>query len=440
MREFATATDNEVRDVIDRSHRAFLSWRETPLQERAAIVRKVGSVFLDREEELSEIITREMGKKILESRGEIALVESIFTYYADNAATLLADEHVQIAGGTSLVQKRPVGSILGIMPWNFPYYQVARFAAPNLVLGNTVILKHAENCPESSAAVESVLRDAGLPKDAYINVYATPTQIEWALADPRVQGVSLTGSERAGSAVAATAGKNLKKTVLELGGSDPMVVLDTDDIGAVARTAAESRLYNVGQACNAPKRMIVLADIYDQFVTELVDQFQKYVPGDPLDPATTLAPLSSDNAATALIGQIEKAVADGATLHTGGYRIDRPGSYIQPAVITDVTPAMDAYREELFGPVAVVFRATDEDEAVQLANDTEFGLGSSVFSSDPERARRVADRIEAGMTFINQAGGSQADLPFGGIKRSGIGRELGNLGLDEFMNKKIVRL
>ncbi len=440
VENFATATDDEIRDAIDRAHRGYLSWRERPVAERAGIVKRAAELFAERTDELAAIITTEMGKRIEEGKGELATVVDIFTYYAENGESLLADEPLTIKGGEAVIQKCPIGVLVGIMPWNYPYYQVARFAAPNLVLGNTILLKHAPNCPKSSAAIESLLREAGVPADAYINVYATHDQIAWTLADPRIQGVSLTGSERAGAAVAAEAGKNLKKVVLELGGSDPMVILDADDLGETVEIAVASRMGNTGQACNAPKRMIIMSGIYDEFVEKLSKKMSQYTPGDPTDPATTLAPLSSKEAAERLVDQIETAVRQGATLRVGGRHVEGPGAYVEPTVLTDVTPEMDAYSEELFGPVAVVYRVNSEAEAIELANDTPYGLGSSVFSADLDRARRVGARIEAGMVYLNAAGGSQADLPFGGIKLSGVGRELGPLGMEEFMNKKVFRL
>lgn len=440
IEEFPTATDEQVRDAMRRAHAAYLSWQDRPVSERAAILRLAAKLFAERADELAQIITIEMGKRIDESRAELTTVSQIFEYYGDQAEQLLRDEPIEIKDGRAVLLKRPVGVLVGIMPWNYPYYQVARFAAPNLALGNTILLKHAASCPRSSAAIEAVLRAAGVPSDAYINIYASNEQIAWMLADPRIQGVSLTGSERAGAAVAAEAGKNLKKVVLELGGSDPMIILDTTDLDRTVKDAVASRMDNMGQACNAPKRMIVMAGIYDEFVDKLTQQMTSYSPGDPMDPSTTLAPLSSQVAANQLLEQIATAVKQGATLRAGGNRVDRPGAYVQPTVLTDVKPGMNAYYEELFGPVAVVYRASDEDEAVKLANDTPYGLGASVFSDDRARAAAVAARIEAGMVYVNQAGGSQADLPFGGIKRSGMGRELGPLGIEEFMNKKIVRL
>jgi succinate-semialdehyde dehydrogenase/glutarate-semialdehyde dehydrogenase len=381
-----------------------------------------------------------MGKRLVEARGEISVVVDIFNYYADNAESLLADEQLAIKGGSAVIRKCPVGVLIGIMPWNYPYYQVARFVAPNLALGNTILLKHAPNCPSSALAIEKLLHDAGVPSGAFINIFASNEQIAWMIADHRVQGISLTGSERAGSAVAAEAGRNLKKVVLELGGSDPMIILDSDDIAKTVDVAVESRMGNMGQACNAPKRMIVMSDIYDEFVDLLTARMSKFRAGDPKDPDTTLAPLSSVAAAQKLELQIQQAVDQGAVLRTGGRIVAGTKAYLEATVLTDVKAGMKAHHEELFGPVAVVYRVESENEAIALANDTPFGLGSGVFSKDPERARRIGEQIDAGMVYLNAAGGSQADLPFGGIKRSGLGRELGYLGIEEFMNKKVVRL
>ncbi|MDX6235705.1 MAG: succinate-semialdehyde dehydrogenase / glutarate-semialdehyde dehydrogenase [Kribbellaceae bacterium] len=434
------ATDEEVQAAIDRVHRGYSSWRSRPVSERAKIVSRAADLFAERADELAAIMTLEMGKRINEGRGEIGIVVDIFNYYADNGPALLADEPVSIKGGEAVITKGPIGALLGVMPWNFPCYQVARFVAPNLVLGNTILLKHASICPRSAAAIEQVLRDAGVPDDVYVNTFASSSQIPAILADSRIQGVSLTGSEQAGISVAAEAGKNLKKSVLELGGSDPLIVLDTDDMDETVKVTATARMRNCGQSCNAPKRMIVLADIYEEFVDRLTKRVaEHYLPGDPADPQTKLPPLASVAAADEVAAQVETAVRQGATLRTGGHRIG-PGAYLEATVLTDVTPEMDAYYEEIFGPVVLVFRAESEEEAIAIANDSPFGLGASVFGTDPERARRVADQIDAGMVYLNSAGGSQADLPFGGIKRSGIGRELGPAGIEEFMNKKSIRL
>ncbi|XVU28839.1 NAD-dependent succinate-semialdehyde dehydrogenase [Actinoplanes sp. CA-054009] len=441
IEKIENSTEEEIRDAIDRVHSGYLSWRRRPLAERAAIVARAAELFAERADELAATMTQEMGKRINEGRGEIGVVVDIFRYYADNAAALLADEPLEIKGGRAVITRNPIGPLLGIMPWNFPCYQVARFVAPNLVLGNTILLKHASICPRSAVAIERILHEAGVPEDAYVNVFASSAQIPQMLADPRIQGVSLTGSERAGISVAAEAGKNLKKAVLELGGSDPMIVLDTDDLDRTVRATATARMRNCGQSCNAPKRMIVLAEIYDEFVERLTGYVaETFVPGDPSDPATKLPPLASIAAADEVAGQVEKAIRQGARLRTGGRRVDGPGAYLEATVLTDVTPDMDVYYEEVFGPVVLVFRAETEQEAIAIANDSPFGLGASVWGTDPDRMRRVAGQIEAGMVYLNSAGGSQADLPFGGIKRSGLGRELGPAGIEEFMNKKSIRL
>ena len=336
------------------------------------------------------------------------------------------------------MRKSPIGALLGIMPWNYPYYQVARFAAPNLMIGNTIVLKHAPQCPESALAMQQIFRDAGLPEDTYINVFASNEQVAYMIADPRIAGVSVTGSERAGSAVAAAAGQHLKKVVLELGGSDPFIVLDGADLPAVAKTAAAARMENGGQACNASKRMIVAEGVYDDFMTEFTAAMSGYVTGDPTDPATSYGPLSSEQAAQNLMAQIEDAVSKGATVHLGGHRLEGSGAFVEPTVLSGVTPDMRAFREELFGPAAVVYKVADADEAIELANGSAFGLGGSVFSSDQQVAMDVADRLDVGMVWINSAELGGPELPFGGTKRSGVGRELGPLGIDEFVNKKLM--
>ena len=413
-REFAAATDAEIEQVLERSARAYKSWRTTAKDERTKVLRRVAELYKERIDDLAALITREMGKPTREAKGEILLVVSIYRYYAEQGPALLEDTPLSPrAGGTALVRKEPVGPLLGIMPWNFPYYQVARFAAPNLMAGNTIILKHAPQCPSSALAMEQIFRDAGLAQDAYVNVFATNSQIADMIADPRVVGVSVTGSERAGAAVAEVAGRNLKKVVLELGGSDPFIVLDSGDVTKTVKAAVAGRMGNAGQACNAAKRIIVVADLYD-------------------------GPLSSEEAANRLMGQINEAVDKGATLRTGGRRVDRPGAFVEPTVLTDVTPEMRAYHEELFGPAAVIYRVAGAAEAVELANSSTFGLGGVVYSADPVRAAEVADLLDTGMVWINSPQGSMADLPFGGTKRSGVGRELGPYGIDEFVNKKLI--
>ncbi|HUK73151.1 MAG TPA: NAD-dependent succinate-semialdehyde dehydrogenase [Streptosporangiaceae bacterium] len=437
--EYPTATDAEIAEILDRAGRGYPAWRRTPMAERTEILLRVAQIYKERSAELGAIITREMGKTTAEAAGELKFTVGIYRYYAKNGADLLKDEPLHSnTPGTAWVRKSPIGALLGIMPWNYPYYQVARFAAPNLMIGNTIVLKHAPQCPESALAMEQIFREAGLPADAYINVFASNEQVAGMIADPRIAGVSVTGSERAGSAVAATAGQNLKKVVLELGGSDPFIVLDGADLPSVAKAAAAARMENGGQACNASKRMIVTADVYDEFMSEFTAAMSGYVTGDPTDPATAYGPLSSEQAARNLMDQINDAVSKGATVHLGGHRLDGPGAFVEATVLSDVTPEMRAYREELFGPAAVVYKVSSADEAVELANSSSYGLGGAVFSSDETLALEVADRLDVGMVWINQPEGGGPELPFGGTKRSGVGRELGPLGIDEFVNKKLI--
>jgi succinate-semialdehyde dehydrogenase / glutarate-semialdehyde dehydrogenase len=439
VKEYLTIGDEELADAIATADRAHREWSRTAtIEERAALVRRVGGLHRERRGELAEIIVREMGKPVDQALGEVDFCSAIYQYYADNASTLLADEPISLSegDGSAFVRRSSVGVILGIMPWNYPYYQVARFAGPNLVVGNTILLKHAPQCPESAAALQTAYDDAGFPIGAYTNIYATNDQIAEVIADPRVQGVSVTGSERAGAAVAEIAGRNLKKVVLELGGSDPFVLLSTDDLDGVVESAVTARLEVNGQACNAAKRFVVASDLYEPFVSKLTEALTAIEPGDPSLPDSAIGPLSSATAADRLEDQLRRAVAEGATL-VGG---TRDGNFVAPGVLTGVTPDNGVHREELFGPVAIVYRVDSEDEAVAVANDTPYGLGSFVFTTDPDQALRVADRIEAGMVFVNVVGADAAELPFGGVKRSGFGRELGRYATEEFVNRKMIRI
>ncbi|MDF3311449.1 NAD-dependent succinate-semialdehyde dehydrogenase [Rhodococcus sp. T2V] len=440
VESFTAATDTEVEAALASAHEGFGSWRQRSTQERAAIVKRIGQLFTEKAEILGRIITEEMGKPLSQAVGEARFCTEIFDYFADNGEKLLADQEIDTAkSGRAVIQRRPVGPLLGIMPWNYPYYQVARFAAPNLVLGNTIVLKHAESCPRSALAIKEIMDEAGLPDGVYNNLFATHEQIAVIISDPRVQGVSLTGSERAGAIIGQLAGKNLKKAVLELGGSDPYVVLDTDDVKAEAAAAWRMRLHNMGQACNSNKRIVVMDEIYDEFIDALVQLARGLKPGDPtVDEDSTYAPMSSREAAETLNAQVMEAVAKGATLHAGGTLVDGRAAYYAPAVLTGVTAEMEAYSQELFGPVAVVYRARSEQEALELANDTAFGLGAAVFSTDPERARNFAEKFEVGMANVNVPAAQGAEFPFGGVKRSGFGRELGPLGMEEFVNKRLL--
>ncbi len=439
VKEYPTIGDEELRAAIGRADQAHRTWgTATTVAERAALVRRVAELHVERRERLGEIIVREMGKPIEQALGEVDFAAAIYEYYADHAEALLADEPIELSEGEgdAVIKRTSVGVLLGIMPWNYPYYQVARFAGPNLAIGNTILLKHAPQCPESAEAMAAIYADAGFPEGAYENIYASNEQIEWVIADPRVRGVSVTGSERAGAAVAEVAGRNLKKVVLELGGSDPFIVLGTDDLDGVVQAAVEARLENTGQACNAAKRFIVVDELYEPFVEKFSAALGAVKPADPKSAEAALGPLSSQTAADRLEDQVKRAVQSGAKILVGG---GREGNFFEPTVISELTPENEASREEFFGPVAQVYRVASEEEAIELANDTSYGLGSYVMTDDPEQAKRVADRIEAGMVYVNVVGADAPELPFGGVKRSGFGRELGRFGADEFVNKKLIR-
>jgi succinate-semialdehyde dehydrogenase/glutarate-semialdehyde dehydrogenase len=439
VKEYPQISDEELRAAIDRCDRASKSWpASTSVADRAALVRRVSELHSERRQGLAEIVVREMGKPIEQALMEVDFAAMIYGFYADNAEDLMADEPIELSEGegSAVIRRSPFGVLLGIMPWNFPYYQVARFAGPNLVIGNTILLKHAPQCPESAEAMQKIFDDAGFPEGCYENVYATNEQIEWVIADPRLHGVSVTGSERAGSAVAEIAGRNLKKVVLEMGGSDPFILLGTDDLDEAVTAAAEARLDNTGQSCNAAKRFIVVDELYDDFLEKFKQQLSDAKPGDPTAEDTAVGPLSSQTAADRLEDQVKRAIENGAEVVVGG---KREGNFFEPTILTGIEPGGEASQEEFFGPVAQVYKVSSEEEAVELANQTPFGLGSYVMTTDREQAERVADRIEAGMVYVNLVGADAPELPFGGFKRSGFGRELGRYGADEFVNKKLIR-
>ncbi|MCL2850167.1 MAG: aldehyde dehydrogenase family protein [Micrococcales bacterium] len=431
VNSYPTATDEEVEAALAAASAASTGWaRTTSVAERAALVRRVADLFDERKEELGALISREMGKPLADAVGEAEFAGAIFGYYADNAEALLADKPVELSDGegSALIRHAPLGVLVGVMPWNFPYYQVARFAGPNLCVGNPVILKHASQCPESSAAIGKIHQDAGFPVGAYTNLYASTAQVSAMIADPRTVGVSLTGSEGAGIAVAEVAAKNLKKVVLELGGADPFIVLSTADLDATVADAVAARMDNTGQSCNGAKRFVIAADLYDEFVEKFTAGLKAAAEG--------IAPLSSVGAAEFLGEQVDRAVAEGARFESAG---KRAGAFFPAGVLSNITADNSIILEELFGPVAMVFKAASEDEAVAIANNTPFGLGSYLYTTDREQADRVANRIEAGMVYVNCVLADAPELPFGGIKRSGFGRELGYLGIEEFVNKKLIR-
>ncbi len=438
--EFPEMGDAEARSVPARALAAYRRWRAEDLEIRAGVLERVASLYRQRAGDLAALTTLEMGKPIAQAMREVELAAEIFEYYASEGRRFLQDEDLEISGsGQARVRTSPIGPLVGVMPWNFPYYQVARFVAPNLLLGNTVIIKHASNCPQQAARMEEIVSEAGAPPDIYINVFATNDQVAAMVASPAVQGVSLTGSERAGSVIGALAGTHLKKCVLELGGSDALIVLNDADVEAAIGAASLGRFLNAGQACTSAKRIIVEEGIWPAFFEGFVRAAQEWELGDPTDPSTTLGPMSSVAARDELAAQVEDALARGAKAHVGGFVPDGDAAFYPATVLTGVEPGMRAYYEELFGPVAVVHRVSGVQSAIELANDSPFGLGGAVFTTDHDVAALVAEQLDVGMVGINATIKSAPDLPFGGVKSSGIGRELGRFGLDEFANKKLIR-
>jgi succinate-semialdehyde dehydrogenase/glutarate-semialdehyde dehydrogenase len=441
LKTFAKHTDEQLEGVIARANRTYANeWRTASLSERKIIVKKAASLMRSRREELASLTTLEMGKLLREGRAEVDLSADILDYYADHAEIFLASKILNVAEGQAWVETAPLGVIFCIEPWNFPYYQLARVAAPNLMVGNTVILKHAPNVPQCALAFEKIFLDAGASPGVYSNVFLSNAQAAKTIADPRIQGVALTGSELAGSAVAAEAGKALKKSTMELGGSDPFIVLEDADLDAAVQWGAWARMNNSGEACCAAKRFILHEKIADIFLNRFREELEKLVPGNPADDTTTLAPLCSAGALDRVLGQIRAAVHGGAGILLGGHRINRPGYYLEPTILTNVDRRNSVYFEELFAPVAMTFRVKSEEEAIRLANDSPFGLGGTVMTGDVERGKRIARQIESGMVFINRATWTAPELPFGGVKHSGYGRELAEEGIDEFVNRKLIRV
>jgi succinate-semialdehyde dehydrogenase/glutarate-semialdehyde dehydrogenase len=442
LQRFDEISDAELETTLATAQRCFEdTWGRTSFDERRTIVRRAAELMRERAEPMARLITLEMGKLIAQSQGEVAISAAILDYYAEHAQDFLAPETLPTARGAATVESAPLGVLLGVEPWNYPYYQIARFAAPNLMAGNVVMVKQAANVPQCALAFAELLKDAGAPEGAYTNLFVSKDQIATLIDDPRVRAVALTGSEAAGAVVAARAGRNLKKSTLELGGSDAFIVLEDADMAQALKHAVAGRMGNSGQACTASKRFIVVDAVADAFLDKFTSALAAFTPGDPLDKATTLAPLSSQSALDTLLGQVDEAVRQGAKVLTGGKRVDGlAGAFMQPTVLTDIDATNPAYAQEFFGPVALFFRVPDEAAAVKLANDSPFGLGGSVFTKDIERGRRVARQIDTGMVFINSAAVSTPDLPFGGVKNSGHGRELAAAGIMEFVNRKLIRV
>lgn len=437
---FTRSTADELEAALDSAQRSQPRWAASDISARSSLLTRVAGLYEARRDDLAKIVVREVGKPIAQAQFEIDLVAAIYRYYADAGAAMMAAEELDTPdAGRVYVEMRPIGTILGIMPWNFPYYQLARLAAPNLILANAVLHKPAPQCPGSARAMQEIFDEAGLPSGVFATVLADSEQVASLIADDRVSGVSLTGSERAGAAVAEIAGAHLKKVVLELGGSDPLIVVNPVNVDDAVADALASRFLNTGQACNCAKRLIVVEDLYDEFSEKFASRVARISLGDPLAPDTEIGPMASAEAAARLYEQVSDAIERGARV-VGGVHAEPNGAWYQPVVLACVTPAMRAYHEELFGPVAVLYRASDVDEAVALANATKYGLGATIECADIDKALSIGSRIESGMVFINEPTGTAPHLPFGGVKRSGIGRELGPRAVEEFANKKLIKI
>ncbi len=438
IREYKEHTPEEVSDIIEQVHEAWLSWRETSFEERAEKMKKAAEILRSRKEEFGRLMTEEMGKLLRESMAEVEKCAWVCDYYADQAVQYLQDEVIATDASRSMVVYQPIGVVLAVMPWNFPFWQVFRFAAPGLMAGNAAVLKHASNVPGCALAIEGIFRDAGFPPDLFRTLMIPASGVEAVIANPRVAAATLTGSELAGSHVASTAGKHIKKTVLELGGSDAFIVLEDADLGAAVKTAVAARLMNVGQSCIAAKRFIVMDEVLDTFVAELKSAFEKLKAGNPLEQETDIAPLSRPDLVDDIEKQVKRSIEAGAKLITGGKRIDRRGNYFEPTILAGVKKGMAVYAEETFGPVVAIIPVKSEQEAIEVANDSAFGLGGSVFTRDLVRGERVARKVQTGAMFVNGMTKSDPRLPFGGIRKSGYGRELSGHGIREFVNIKTI--
>jgi succinate-semialdehyde dehydrogenase/glutarate-semialdehyde dehydrogenase len=440
LRKFESLSDAEIDSRVARADAAWQTYRRTPFADRARWLTAAAEILESEKDCLGRIMTLEMGKPIGAARAEAAKCATACRYYVENGERLLADETVEAGAGRSFIRYQPIGPVLAVMPWNFPFWQVFRFAAPALMAGNVGLLKHASNVPQCALAIEEIIRRAGFPADVFQTLLIDSRQVERVIDDARVKAATLTGSEPAGAQVAARAGKQIKKTVLELGGSDPFVVMPSAALDHAVRTAVEARTINNGQSCIAAKRFIVDMRIAAEFERRFVAAMEALRVGDPMDENTQVGPLATADILEGLDQQVRRSVEMGARVLTGGRRLDRPGHYYAPTVLADVSTDSPAYREELFGPVAVLFRAEGIEQAIRLANDTEFGLGASAWTNDEAEHRRFIDDLEAGMVFINGMVASDARLPFGGVKRSGYGRELSAWGIREFVNVKTVRV
>jgi succinate-semialdehyde dehydrogenase/glutarate-semialdehyde dehydrogenase len=439
LQSFPLISDEALGGALATADGCWQRWKTTSYAERAAVLNRAAALLRAQVDAFATLATQEMGKRIDEARGEVLFSADILAYYAARAEAFLAPTPLQPKVGDAHMEYSPLGVLFCVEPWNFPYYQLARVAGPQLMAGNVLVVKHAGCVPQCAIAFEKLLRDAGAPEGAYTNLFISYEQSDRVIDDPRVRGVALTGSASAGRAIAARAGQNLKKSSMELGGSDAFIVLEDADLDHTVPWAVWGRMYNAGQTCCAAKRFIVLDAVADVFLETFKTALEALKTGDPMDATTTHGPLSTEAALEQLLAQVDEAVAHGARLLMGGQRIDGPGAFMQTTILTDIAPDNPAYRNEFFGPVVCFYRVKDEDEAIALANDSDLGLGGSVWTQDTARGKRVASAVDTGMMFINNLDWADADLPFGGIKLSGYGRELGRMGIHEFVNKKLVR-
>ncbi|CAM4073595.1 NAD-dependent succinate-semialdehyde dehydrogenase [Flavobacterium antarcticum] len=440
VKTFDPLTEDQLEQKIANAHKSYASWKTTPIAERAKYLHKVSELMLERKHELAKIITLEMGKLIAQSVGEIEMCASVYNYYAAHSAEFLKDKEIKDDGGKAFIRYTPKGVVLGVEPWNYPFNQVGRFTAPNLMAGNTVVVKHASNVPQCAQMIEDLFHEAGLPKGVFTNLFLPSNRIAQLAADDRIVAMALTGSEKAGASLAENAGKNLKKSVLELGGSDPFIVLEDANMDLVMKEIMIGRFGNMGQACTSSKRIIIHDSLAEDFTERLKSELATLKVGDPMEASTSLGPMISQEAADNIAKQVADTVKAGAKIVAGGKKMDREGAFYEPTILTDVKSGMRAYHEELFGPVAVIYKVKNQEEAIELANDSTFGLGGSVFSEDIDRAIEVASLIDTGMVFINEHSASKPDLPFGGTKRSGYGTELSPSAVTEFVNEKLIRI
>lgn len=439
VKEYPNATASEIQKALENGNDLFKRWEKEQPTHRAEQLHEIAKLFRQNRDYLAKAMVTDMGKLYREAQGEVDLCAMIADYFADHGADLLAPTKIEtVATGDAQIQKHPLGVLMMVEPWNFPMYQIMRVFAPNFMVGNPMILKHASNTPGSAVAFENMIKQSSAPDASLQNLFLSYDQVAEIIADSRVQGVALTGSERGGRSVAKTDGENLKKNTMELGGTDAFIVLDDADIDSVTDIAWRARLYNAGQVCTSSKRFIVAANLYDKFLAKLKENFANVKPGDPMDSQTTLAPMNSKRAKDKLQAQVDDAIAKGATLYYGNEKIDLPGQFFQPTILTNVQKDNPAYAQEMFGPVAQVYKVNSDQEAIDLANDSDLGLGGIVFSGDPKRGTKVASQIETGMVFVNNFMVSLPDLPFGGVKNSGYGREMSSLGLNAFVNEQLI--